>query len=225
MNDVARFLAVRQSKLTRRAFLPDGLIDWSGLEMLDIVEDIAKDLVGPLVGVDVGDELGAVEIEDGLGFFLVNLQAALDDLFVDVVEPVVFEGTAFQAVVDLGSVGTGEMEDAVHFELGTEDFGLVAIAGYAVEHKEIDVGLEAAGSDHGVDLRRPEADADVVGHELAFARIMEKGLAKVGAHIDRTKDVAAGAMIKAGDGAKNFALGSFAGSRGTEKKKGFVNHD
>jgi hypothetical protein len=110
------------------------------------------------------------------------------------------------------------MENAAHVELGTEDLGLVAIAGDAVEHEEIDVGLESTGVDHRVDLRRPEADADVVWDELALARIMKEGFAEVGTHIDRAKDIAAGAMIKAGDGAENFALGSFAGSRSTEEK-------
>ena len=193
--------------------------------MLDVVEDVAKDLVGPLVGVDVGDEFWAVEIEDGLRFLLVSPEPAFDDLFVDVVEPVVFKGPALQTVIDLGFVGAGEMENAAHIELGAENLGLVAIARDAVEHEEIDVGLESIGLHHLVDLCRPEADADVVRHELAFARIGKKGLAELGAHIDRAKDIAAGAMIKAGDGAENFALSSFAGSRRAEEKKGFVNHD
>ena len=42
---------------------------------------------------------------------------------------------------------------------------------------------------------------------------MKEGLAEFGPHIYRAKDIAAGAMIKAGDGAENFALGSFAGTR------------
>jgi hypothetical protein len=54
---------------------------------------------------------------------------------------------------------------------------------------------------------------------------MKERLAEFGAHIHRAKNIAAGAMIKAGDGAENFALGSFAGPRCAEEKKGFVDHD
>jgi hypothetical protein len=117
------------------------------------------------------------------------------------------------------------MENAADIEFGRQDLGLVAVARNAVEHEEIDVGFESVGLHHFVDLRRPEADADVVRHELAFARIVKEGLAEFGPHIYRAKDIAAGAMIKAGDGAENFALGSFAGSRSAEEKEGFVNHD
>ena len=54
---------------------------------------------------------------------------------------------------------------------------------------------------------------------------MQERLAEVGADIDGAKDIAARAMIETGNRSENFALGSFAGTRCTEEKKSFVNHD
>ena len=53
----------------------------------------------------------------------------------------------------------------------------------------------------------------------AFPRMHEfkESLAEIGTGIDRAKYVAAGTMVKAGNRAKDLALGSFAGSRGAEE--------
>jgi len=62
-------------------------------------------------------------------------------------------------------------------------------------------------------------------HELSLAGIFQESLAEIGADIDRAEDIAASAMIKAGDGAENFALSTFAGARRAKKKERFINHD
>ena len=186
-------------------------MDWLTV-VFDVVQDIAQDLVGPLVGVDFSDQLGAVIIEHRFGFLIVDLEAALDDIGIDVVQSVFLQGASLQAVEDLGFVGAEEMEDAVDIEAGAEDFRLVDVAGNAVEHEEVDVGLEASGFFHRLDLLRPEFDGDVVGNELAFAGIFQKSLAQGRADIDGAKDVAAGAVKEAGNGADDFALSAFTGT-------------
>jgi len=189
------------------------------------VKNIAQDLVGPLVGIDVGDDFGAVEIEDGFGFFRVDFQAAFDDFVIDVVEAIFLQRAAFQAVVDFGFVGAGEMEDAADIQFRFEHFGLVEIARDAVEDEKIDLGFEPASPFHAFDLRGPEPDGDIVGDKLAFAGIAEEGLAEIGTNVDGAENIAAGAVIEAGNGAENFALGAFAGAGRAKKEKRFIGHD
>jgi hypothetical protein len=196
-----------------------------GLTLLDVGQDIAKDLIRPLIGIDVGDEFGSVILEHGLGFLFVGTEPARDDLVVDVVEAVVLERAALQAVVNLGLVGAGEMEHPADVDFGAENLGLVAIARDAIEHEEIDVGLETARTHHAVDLRGPESDADVVGHELASAGVFDKSLAEGRSYIHGAENVATGAVIKTGNRSNDFALGSFARPRCAEEKEGFVDHD
>ena len=178
--------------------------------VLDIVEDVAEDLVGPLVSVDIRGEFGAVKLENGLGFLLVDAEALLDDFLVDIVEALFLEGPALEAVVDFALVLTLEVKDAADIDRGGEDFGLVGITGDAVEHEELDVGLETSRLNHGIDLRRPEVDGQVIGNELPLAAILEKSLAELGTDVDCPKDVAAGAVKETGDGAEDFALGALA---------------
>lgn len=193
--------------------------------MLDGIEDVAQNLIRPLIGVDVGGELRAVKIEDGLGFFLVHFLAAFDHLDIDVVEPVFFERSALEAIIDLGLVRALKMENAAHVEAGTEDLGLVDITGNAIEDEEVDIGFESTGLDHGIDLIGPKPDGNIVRDELAFAGILQEGLAEIRTHVDGAKDIATSAMKKAGDGAENFALSAFAGTGGAKEKKGFIKHD
>jgi len=193
--------------------------------MLNINKDVTKYLIRPLVGIDIGNELRPVVLKDRLGFFVVNPKPASNDLLVDVIKPVLFEGAAFQAVVDLGLFGATKMKNTSHIELLTQDLGLIAVAGDAIQNEEIDIGLEATGLHHAVDLRRPKPDGNVVGNKLSFAGIVEESLAVIGPDIHRAKNIAASTMIKAGDCSENFALGSFAGTRGAKEKEGLINHD
>jgi hypothetical protein len=200
------------------------LIDRLRPVMFDMVEDIAQDLVGPLIGIDVRGELGSVKLKDGHGLFHVNFLAALNHFDINIIEPVLLEGATLEAVVDLGFVRALQMEDAADVEFIAEDLRLVDVAGNAIENEEIDVGFEASGLHHAIDLIGPKADRNIVRNQLAFARILQKSLAEIGADIDGAKNIAAGAMKKAGDGAENFTLGSFARTRSTKKKEGFIKH-
>lgn len=181
--------------------------------VLNVDKDVAQDLKRPLIGVDVRDQLGAVKVENGPGFILIDPESARDDLFVNVVEPVFFERPPLQPFVDFGLIGAGQVENAPDIELALQHLGLAAIAGNTVEHEEIDIGLEAARLHHAVDLHGPHADGNVVRHELAFAGVFEESLTEIGTNIDGTEDIAAGAMVKAWNRAEDFALGSFSRSR------------
>lgn len=97
--------------------LAAGLINRSVIR-LDVLENIAQDLVGPLVGIDMGGDFRAVKIKHRLGFLLIGPEAALDHFFVDVVESVFLQGAALETIVYFGSIGTGEVKDATHVELG-----------------------------------------------------------------------------------------------------------
>ena len=60
--------------------------------------------------------------------------------------------------------------------------------------------------DRRINLRLPKLDCDLIRDEFAFAGVIEKGASDFGARIDRAKDIAAGAMKKAGNRAERAAL-------------------
>src|ERR1700677_360568 len=104
------------------------------------------------------------------------------------------------------------MENTAYVELIAENLRLVNIAGNAVQHEKIDIGLESPGLDHCRNLRRPETDCDVIRDKLAFARVLQECFSVLGANVDGTKHIAASQMKKTRNRSDNFALGAFAGT-------------
>src|SRR6266581_2966612 len=116
------------------------------------------------------------------------------------------------------------MKHFLHVDHFLHDFGLADIPRNTVEDERIDVWFKLVRLHRGVDRRSPELDRDLIGHELAFAGVLEEGLAYFRAGVDRAKYIAAGAMIKAWDCAKRFALRPFAAARRAKEDKGIVSH-
>jgi hypothetical protein len=161
--DDARFCCGRQRKSWWLS-IPGSFVNRLGAVVFDRVEDVAKDLIGPLIGINVGDQLIAVEFEDGLGLFFIDFLASLDHFNIDVIKSVFFQCATLEAIVDLGFIRALEMEDSADVELVAEDLGLIDIAGNSVENEEVDVGLEASGLNHAVNLVRPQTDCNIVGN-------------------------------------------------------------
>src|SRR5207302_9841045 len=90
---------------------------------------------------------------------------------------------------------------------------LLDVARDAVEHERVNVRLECMRADGVIDARFPKLHGDLGGHELAFAGIFQKGLADGRARVNRAKDIAARAVEKTRNGAKDFALRAFAAAR------------
>jgi hypothetical protein len=76
----------------------------------------------------------------------------------------------------------------------------------------------------GIDARLPELDRDFVGHELAFARVIEKRAADLRARVERAKHVTAGAMKEAGNRTERATLSAFAAAGSAEEEVGGVFH-
>src|SRR3954469_19396695 len=110
------------------------------------------------------------------------------------------------------------MEHLLHIDQVVHDLGLANISRDAVEHQDVDVGLERVRVYGRIDLRFPKLDGYFIRHELALARILEEGGADLRPSIDRPKHISAGAVKKARDASEGVALGAFAAARGAEKE-------
>ena len=183
---------------------------------IDIAKNVHEDANGSLGGIDIFDEIGSVEFEDGFGFFVVGFEAMADGFLVGVVEAVFFEGALFEAGDEGIAIGAGEVEDALDINEFAHNFRLIDASGDAIEDEGIDIGSEAMGADHIADASHPEFHGDFVGDEFPFTGVSEEGLADGGTGIEGAKDIAASAVEEAGDGAEDFALGSFTASWGAE---------
>ena len=162
--------------------------------MAEDIEDGAEDLSGRLGGVDLADQMGGVATEQVPGFLFIDLEAALTDLEVRVVEAVLLQGAALHTFDQHPIVRAGQVEEGEDFEGFLEDFGLAAVSGDAIEHEEVLEGVEDAGLGFGFDVLAPEADGEFVGDELALAGVFEESAAKIGIGSESAKDFAAGAM-------------------------------
>jgi len=112
------------------------------------------------------------------------------------------------------------VEELVDVDVGGHVFGLLAIAGDAVEHEEIDLGFKDVGFDAVFDVGLPELDGEVIGHELAAAGVFDEFLAEGCAGVEGAKDIATGEVMEAGDMAEDLTLGAFAAAGGTEDEEG-----
>ena len=84
--------------------------------------------------------------------------------------------------------------------------------------------MELADHLHAFDVLLPQADGEFIRHQLAAAGVFPEDPAHLALQIERAEDIAAGAVIKAGDGAEDLALSAFAGARGAEEEDGFIAH-
>jgi hypothetical protein len=104
------------------------------------------------------------------------------------------------------------------------DLGLSDITRNAVEHQRVNVWFKLVRLYGRVDCLSPELDRDIIRHELAFARVIQKRFTDLGARVDGAEYVAAGAVIKAWNRAKGFALRSFAAARRAKEDERVVSH-
>ena len=84
------------------------------------------------------------------------------------------------------------MEDFADVDHVLHDFCLIDISWNAVKHESIDIRFEFVSFDRSVDGFFPKLHRNLVGYELAFAGVFEKGLAYCCPRIDGTKDIATG---------------------------------
>src|SRR6266853_816234 len=116
------------------------------------------------------------------------------------------------------------MKHALHVDHLAHDLRLVHAARNAVEHQRIELGLETVRAHHVAEPRQPELHRDLVGHQLAAARIFEKGLADRRARVELAKHIAARAMKESRNLAEDFSLRAFAAAGRAEDEVSVVFH-
>lgn len=193
----------------------------AGRDALQYLEQYFR---GWLRGVNTCNAIFAVIFEHRLRFRLVGGEATLNDLFVRIIETIVFERALLQAREKCLAIRAGKMKYFLHVDFLIHDLRLADISRNTIEDENIDVGFELVRVDCGVDRFFPKLHRDVIGDELTLARIFEKCLTHFGARIDGTEDVSAGAMEKAGNCSKSLTLRAFAAPGRTKKEVGMIFH-
>jgi hypothetical protein len=187
---------------------------------LSAADDFAEDLVQnhdrSLSRIDVDDEVGAIVLEQRLGFVLVGDETLADDLLVGVIEAIVLDGAALEALHELVTIGAAQMENLPHVDEWLEELCLGDIARNAVEYEKIDVRAELMSFHAVLNAYAPKLDCDFVRDELAFTGVLDESLAEGGAGIDGAKDITAGAVKKAWNRTERDTLSSLAASRCTK---------
>src|SRR5262249_33427699 len=102
--------------------------------------------------------------------------------------------------------------------------GLANVSWNPIQHQRIDVGLELVSIYRRIDRLSPKLHCDIVGHELAFTRILKEGFADFCARVDGAEYITASTMIITRDRAERLALGAFAATRRAKKEKGVISH-
>ena len=187
-------------------------------------EDIKQHFGRRLSRVNRRDYLFRIIRKHGLRFRLVGIEATLDDLFVRVVEAIVFQRALFQARKKGFTARAREVKHFFHVDHFLHDFRLADVPGNAVEDERVNVRFKLMRVHRRLDRLPPELDRNLIRHELTFARVFQEGFADFCARIDRAENIAAGAMIKARDRAERFPLGAFAAARGAEQNERVVSH-
>ena len=102
---------------------------------------------------------------------------ALDDLVVRVIETVLLERALAETAGELIAVGTAQVENLLHIDVRLHESGLLHVAGNAIEHKRIRLGMKPARARTVMDEVAPKLDCRLIGNQLPLAGIFQKCLA------------------------------------------------
>ena len=170
------------------------------------------------------DEAFAVEVQDGLGFLFVNLQALTDDIQVGIIQAVVLERAALHPGDEVFLFLRREIKHGDDVEVVAQHFGLMDVARDAVEHEGVGVGMKPPHLDAGRNEVAPQFNGRAVGHERTFAGVFDENFSEVAVRAQVPEHVAAGAMEETGDRAERAAMRALAGAGRAKHQNGFVFH-
>src|SRR6266540_1632151 len=190
----------------------------------DDVQNLSQHVQRRVRRVDGMNDLRSIEVEHRPRFCVVGFQALADNLEVRVVETVLAKRAALQALDHLARVGARKVEHGLHVERVGQHPGLADVARDAVEHERVPRGIELAVGRAGFDVFGPQRDGRFVGHQFAFARVVNEHAADGIFDAQIAKRVAAGEVEKAGDRADDLSLGALAGARRAEEEDRAVFH-
>ncbi len=156
-------------------------------------------------------------IQDRTGLAFVDFEPAANNFIAGVVETIFAQGAAAKALYHFIQIRADEVNDFHDVDGVVEELGLLDVSGDAVEDDKFTVGMELVDHLHALDVLLPEFDGDFVGDELSLAGVFPEYSAHFALEIERPEDVTGGAVIEAGDGTDDFALGSFSAAGGSEE--------
>src|SRR5581483_7815738 len=194
------------------------------LAFVDVTQDVVEHGGRFLGGIDLVHEALAVELQHRLGFALVGFEAVLDDREIGVIEAVLAERAALEALHQLVHVGAVEINDRADVKGVIEHLRLMDIAGNAVEDERVLLGMKVMGLDHVIDELAPELDGGFVGDELAAAGVFDENPADRALDREIAEDIATRAVKEIGDVAQDSALRALAGPGSAKQENGTIFH-
>lgn len=162
------------------------------LHMDNVVEDLRQNSCGRAHCVDFDHGVFGVVLKDRVRLALVDLEAALDHFVLGVVGAILFKSALLHALEKLNFVSTYKMDDFEYVNVAIKKTGLLDAAGQAIKNEKVLGRLKEAEDGVGVNVLMPDANGDVVGHELATRGVLIEDLAKLGGDIEVAEDLAGG---------------------------------
>ncbi len=151
---------------------------------------------------------------------MVDLKSALNDLVIDVVEPVLAERPGGKPVLGLVDIGDRQVEDLDHIQGVIQHDGLFVIARETIKHKSGSAGTYLLLERQDLEVAFPHADRQLVGHEQAPRRVRNHLTPESPVLRELPEQVAAGDVDHARQVTKNRPLCSFATARHAEQEDG-----
>lgn len=163
------------------------------------------------------DQFLSVKFKNRFCFAIVGFQSCMDDAQIGVIEAVLAESAALEALDEPFEIGAGEVKNRANVEGIAEHFGLLDVAGDTVKDKGVCIGVEMTEGLAAGDGLLPKADGRIVRHQLAATGVLDENAAKFVIYPEVAENVTAGAVIKVRDVGEDLALGALASTGCTEK--------
>ena len=121
-------------------------------------------------------QLLAVKTENWARLLFVHFEPMPDDVKVGVVQTVFLESATLESVNERIEIGAVQEKDRFHIQQAIKHLGLMQIAGDAVQHEHIGLGIETASAFGVLDEISPELYGRLIGHELAATGVFDENL-------------------------------------------------
>jgi hypothetical protein len=191
------------------------------IQLDDLFNDLTQNLHRRLRTVDLTDNPGVV-LNQRSSLPFVSFDSVRNDVIAGIVVTIILQGTLAHASRKFITIRTSQMEDPMHFEIAVKNLRLARIARNAVEKQNIDIRLVDIRLDPVVELGLPQIDCELVGHQFPLAGVVDEALPQFRASVERSEDVATGAVIKARHGSQDLPLGSLTCARCSDEEDGGV---
>ena len=163
-------------------------------------------------------------IEDGLGFLLVGLEAAMDHIQIGVIQAILTKRTTLQSFDHFVHIRARQMEYRTNIQHGFKHLCLAGISRDSVQNQDIAFGVKTAVGSRGLYVFFPQVNGGFIGYELSGTGVLNEHTSQRIIDPEVAKRITASEVKEARDIPEDLALGPFARSWSSEKEYGLEGH-